>query len=211
MCWARSQKIQWFSRKITIRLSAEMLVSAENSSIHKKLSSENFISRKKWLSNNRQNAGDVEGWELLLCELSLGARQTQPPSSWSALEGQVLVELRLHCNWDLGGEEGNAPWPASVVQALTHGREQDQSHICNLCCSLWQCWILYSLTEARDQTHVLMDTCQVLNQLSHNGERVTARVTSRVMSKGSKGPSAPSAGALNISDMWCEDPMMTGT
>ena len=30
------------------------------------------------------------------------------------------------------------------------------SHICNLCHSLLQCWILNSLSEARDQTHNLM-------------------------------------------------------
>ena len=32
------------------------------------------------------------------------------------------------------------------------------SHICNLHCSLWQHQILNPLSEARDQTHTLMDT-----------------------------------------------------
>ena len=32
----------------------------------------------------------------------------------------------------------------------------------------WQRQILNSLSEARDQTHILMDTCQVLNPLSRN-------------------------------------------
>ena len=32
-----------------------------------------------------------------------------------------------------------------------------------------QCWILKLLREARDQTLVLMDTNQVLNLLSHDG------------------------------------------
>jgi len=36
------------------------------------------------------------------------------------------------------------------------------------CCS-WQHWILNPLIEARDGTHILMDTSQVLNPLSHNG------------------------------------------
>ena len=35
--------------------------------------------------------------------------------------------------------------------------------------SLWQCQIFNPLSEARDQTHILMDTSQVLNPLSHNG------------------------------------------
>ena len=34
----------------------------------------------------------------------------------------------------------------------------DLSHICELHRSLWQCWILKPLIEARDQTCILMDT-----------------------------------------------------
>ena len=45
----------------------------------------------------------------------------------------------------------------------------DLSHICNLCCSLWQCWILNSQSQAGDRSHILMETSQVLNLLSHNG------------------------------------------
>ena len=37
----------------------------------------------------------------------------------------------------------------------------DLSHICDLHCSLWQCWILNPLTKARDRTCVLMDTSQI--------------------------------------------------
>ena len=43
------------------------------------------------------------------------------------------------------------------------------SDICNLHHSMWQCWILTPLGESRDRTHILMDTSQVLNLLSHNG------------------------------------------
>ena len=32
-----------------------------------------------------------------------------------------------------------------------------------------QLWILNPLSEAREQTHILVDTCWVLNLLSHNG------------------------------------------
>ena len=36
------------------------------------------------------------------------------------------------------------------------------SRICNLHCSLWQCWIFNPLNEARDQTHIFMDTSHFL-------------------------------------------------
>ena len=45
----------------------------------------------------------------------------------------------------------------------------DPSHICHLHCSLWQHWILNTMTEARDWTCFLMDASWVHNQLSHNG------------------------------------------
>ena len=40
----------------------------------------------------------------------------------------------------------------------------DLSSICNLHHSLWQYLILNSLSEAKDQTHILMDTSQVRYQ-----------------------------------------------
>ena len=42
------------------------------------------------------------------------------------------------------------------------------SHICDLSCSLCQHQILNPLSQARDQTHILLDTRWVLNLLSHN-------------------------------------------
>ena len=45
----------------------------------------------------------------------------------------------------------------------------DLSCICDLHCSLWQCQILNPLSEARNQTLILMNTSWVLNPLSHNG------------------------------------------
>ena len=51
----------------------------------------------------------------------------------------------------------------------TAAATQDLSHICNLHPSSWQCWILNPLSEATDWTHILMDTSQVLNPLSHSG------------------------------------------
>ena len=43
------------------------------------------------------------------------------------------------------------------------------SLICDLCLSLKQCWIFNPLSEARDQTYILMTLCQVLNPMSHSG------------------------------------------
>ena len=48
-------------------------------------------------------------------------------------------------------------------------RTLDPSRICDLYHSWWQCQILNPLSEARDQTRIFMDTNQVLNPLSHNG------------------------------------------
>ena len=44
----------------------------------------------------------------------------------------------------------------------------DWSHISHLHRSLWQCWILNPLKEARGWTCILMDTTWFLNPLSHN-------------------------------------------
>ena len=50
----------------------------------------------------------------------------------------------------------------------------DPSHIYNLSCSLRQCQSLNPLREARDRTHILMDTSQVLKLLSQNGNLGTS-------------------------------------
>ena len=44
----------------------------------------------------------------------------------------------------------------------------DLSHVCDLRHSSQQCWILNSLSKARDRTHILMDTSWVHSQLRHN-------------------------------------------
>ena len=45
----------------------------------------------------------------------------------------------------------------------------DASRICDLHHGSWQGRILNPVSEARDQTRFLMDTSEVLNLLSHNG------------------------------------------
>ena len=45
----------------------------------------------------------------------------------------------------------------------------DPSHVFTLCHSSWWFWILNRLSKARDRTHKLMDTSQVLNPVSNDG------------------------------------------
>ena len=66
------------------------------------------------------------------------------------------------------------PWARSWIRAVAEActtviEMQDLSLICDLHSSLWQCWMLNSLSKARDWTHILMETSQVLNLLSYNG------------------------------------------
>ena len=51
--------------------------------------------------------------------------------------------------------ESELQLPATATATL------DLSYICDLHCSSWQCLFLKPLSEARDQTHILMDTSQV--------------------------------------------------
>ena len=44
------------------------------------------------------------------------------------------------------------------LPVYTTATATDPSHICDLAHSMWQCWILNPLNEARDQTCVLMET-----------------------------------------------------
>ena len=56
-----------------------------------------------------------------------------------------------------------------LLAYTTAAAKRDRNHICDLHHSSWQRWILNPLSEARDWTCVLMDTSQVRNPLSHNG------------------------------------------
>ena len=59
--------------------------------------------------------------------------------------------------------------PATATATATSTVVWDPSHACNLHYSSRQCSILNPLSEARDQTSVLIDTSQVLDPLSHDG------------------------------------------
>ena len=67
-----------------------------------------------------------------------------------------------------GSSWAGAKLELQLLAYITVTAMSDLSHICNLCCSFWQCGILNPLSEATDQTHVLMGTSQVLNLLSQN-------------------------------------------
>ena len=59
--------------------------------------------------------------------------------------------------------------PLPTYTTATAMPDPDPSHICDLHYSLWQHRVFNPLSKARDHTHILMDTSQALNLLSHNG------------------------------------------
>ena len=63
------------------------------------------------------------------------------------------------------GVESGLQLPAYTTATAT----PDLSHVCNICHSSQQCWILNPLSGARDQTRILMGTSRVHNPLSYNG------------------------------------------
>ena len=81
-----------------------------------------------------------------------------------------FVYLQLH-SWPVEGLRlriKSEPQPPAYATATAI---QDPSHICNLCHSLWQHWILNPLREARDQTCILgILRSQVLNPTKLEGE-----------------------------------------
>ena len=63
----------------------------------------------------------------------------------------------------------------SELQPPAYASHSNASHsnavlscIFDLCHSLWHRWILNPRSEARDQTHILLGTSQVLNVLDHS-------------------------------------------
>ena len=67
-----------------------------------------------------------------------------------------------------GGSKASSLIGAAAGAYATAMATVDLSHICDLCCSLWQCWILNPLSKARNWTYTSWTLC-VLNLLSHDG------------------------------------------
>ena len=59
-------------------------------------------------------------------------------------------------------------WELQLLAYTTVTAMPELSHICDLYHSSWQFQILNPLSEDRNQSHILMDTSQVCNLLSHN-------------------------------------------
>ena len=78
----------------------------------------------------------------------------------------LFVFLGLHL-WHMEGSRLGVKWKLQLLASASAIATPDQSHICDLHHSSWQRWILKPLSEARDRTHILMDTCWVPNLLSH--------------------------------------------
>ena len=62
------------------------------------------------------------------------------------------------------GVKSKLQMPAYAKATATPG----PSHICDLCCSLWQYWILNPLSEAKIEPASSWTLCWVLNPQNHN-------------------------------------------
>ena len=58
------------------------------------------------------------------------------------------------------------PQPPAYTTAMA---TQDLSLIFDVCCSLWQGWVLHPVSKTRHGSPILIDTSQVLYSLSHKG------------------------------------------
>ena len=59
-------------------------------------------------------------------------------------------------------------WETQLPAYITTTATQDSSSVCDLHHSSWQSQLLNPLSEARNQTSILMDTSWILNPVSHN-------------------------------------------
>ena len=76
--------------------------------------------------------------------------------------------------WSYGSSWARGRIGAATVVYTTATAILDLSHIFELHLQLAAMWILNPLSEARDQTCILMRLCQVLNLLSHNENSLTS-------------------------------------
>ena len=68
-----------------------------------------------------------------------------------------------------GGSQARG-WVGAVAAGLCHSQATwDPSHNCNLYHNSWQCHIVNPLSEARDRTHLLMDTSWIRSHWATTG------------------------------------------
>ena len=106
-------------------------------------------------NNTQKKKKEIEACHLLVSVLPIILRNHQMPKGHSFFVFLFLIfRAILVAYWSSqarGSNESGSRWPQQCgIQALW-----DLHH------SSWQCWILNSLSEARDWTHVLMDTSWV--------------------------------------------------
>ena len=92
------------------------------------------------------------------------------------IQSIVIEDALALCCFSLGPHLQHMEVPRLEVEpklqlpaCITATATPDPSHSSCLCRSLRQHRILNPLSKARDRTPVLMDTCQVLNPVSHCG------------------------------------------
>ena len=104
-------------------------------------------------------AGGICNWGGPRSKFLRGMRPLSPRTGGTVLLGLFFfffLFLGLHSQ-HYGGSQARGQIGAAAA-SLNH--------------SSWQRQILNPLSEAKDRTHILMDICQVRNQLSHNGNSI---------------------------------------
>ena len=76
-----------------------------------------------------------------------------------------------------GTSQARGPIRATAAGLTTATATPDPSHVFDLHHSSWQHWILNPLSEARDQTYILMDTSQVRYRWAMMGTPLVAFLT----------------------------------
>ena len=75
--------------------------------------------------------------------------------------------------WHMEVPRLGVKWELQLPAYTTATATQEPSHVCDLHCSSQQHQIFNPLSEVRDGTCILMDTGQVRNLLSHNGNSLS--------------------------------------
>ena len=130
--------------------------------------------RDKWLPTEACNEHEIAG---ILTMNSWNSRQKQNQEALEILPSSILNPWLVFSKVFLGGGDAPAAYESSQARGWIGVKATNLHHIHSIARSqphdphqsLQQYQILNPLSKARAQTHILMDTSQVLNLLSHNG------------------------------------------